>query len=186
MPFRVPDRQLTRRIPSAKGGACMRATSMSGADFLATWARARSALVACLAMTLLIVGAAARPVPPGTQPAPQGTTVDKDSVAEPGIRPSQASLRLASDTRPSRPVIGGDSPTAFISSTPLAGWARRAPTDARRTYATPVRGFAHPAHRPRGPPDQTGVIGHAAHRAGVVLLVSWNRGPVFRQGLHRA
>ena len=155
-------------------------------DFLATWARARSTLVACLAMTLLIVGAAARPVPPGTQPAPQGTTVDKSSVAEPGIRPSQASLRLVSDTRQSRPVIGGDSPTALISSTPLAGWARHTPIDAGRAYAAPVRGFAHPARRPRGPPDQTGVIGHAAHRASVVLLVSWNRGPVFQQGLHRA
>jgi hypothetical protein len=155
-------------------------------DFLATWARARSALVACLAMTLLIVGAAARPVPPGTQPAPQGTTVDKSSVTEPGIRPSQASLRLVSDTRPSRPVIGGDSPTALISSTPLAGWAPQSPINAKRAYAAPARDFAHPAHRPRGPPDQTGGIGHAAHRAGVVLLVSWNRGSVFQQGLHRA
>jgi hypothetical protein len=137
-------------------------------------------------MTLLIVGAAARPVPPGAQPAPRGTTIDKSSVAEPGIRPSQASLRLASDARPSRPVLGGDWPTVLVSSTPLAGCARCAPADTERAYAAPVRDLAYPAHRPRGPPDQAGVICHAAHYAGVVPLVSWNRGPIFRQGLHRA
>src|SRR5260221_7081685 len=120
---------------------------MSGTDFLVTWTRARSALVACLTMTLLIVGMAARPLPPGAQPAPQGAAIDKSSAAEPGIRPSQASLRLASDARPSRPVIGGDSPTVLVSPTSSVGWACHSSTDAERAYAAPVPDLAHSAHR---------------------------------------
>lgn len=121
---------------------------------VARWTRARSALVAFLAMTLLVVGATSRPVPLAPQTTPHGSTVDKSSAAEPGIRPGQTGLRVASDSRSSRPVLGGGSLDVLIFATPVALSVRPAASDPERARATPPRSLSRLSHRPRGPPNQ--------------------------------
>ena len=118
------------------------------------WTRARSALVALLAMTLLVVGATSRPAPLAPQAAPHGSSVDKSSAAEPGIRPGQIGLRIASESRSNRPVLGGGSLDASILAEPVALSARPAASDPERARATLPRSLSRLSHRPRGPPNQ--------------------------------
>jgi hypothetical protein len=121
---------------------------------VARWTRARSALVAFLAMTLLVVGATTRPVPLAPQAAPHGSTVDKSSTAKSGIRPGQTGLRVASASRSSRPLLGGGALDALILAAPVALSARPAASDPERAHATSPRSLSRFSHRPRGPPNR--------------------------------
>lgn len=161
---------------------------MTGRDVLTAWQRTRSALATCLLMTLIVIGGAGRlatPAPALDQPAPKGALVDGYAASEHGVRPGQAGVRLVPDLRQPHPAVDGGVPAAVIASPRIATWV-----GGGRGIDWPLLVVSPPtterfAHSPRGPPVPANVIDHAAHTAGMAPVVSWNRGPILRQGPHR-
>lgn len=161
---------------------------MTGRDVLTAWQRTRSALATCLLMTLIVIGGAGRlatPAPALDQPAPKGALVDGYAASEHGVRPGQAGVRLVPDLRQPHPAVDGGVPSALIASSPLVACAGGGRTIDRPLSVVSPQATERFAHAPRGPPVPANVIGHAGHTTGMALVVSWNRGPILRQGLHR-
>lgn len=162
--------------------------AVTGRDLWGRWQRTRSALAICLLMSLIVVGGAGRlvtPAPAFDQPAPKGVLVDGHAASEHGVRPGQAGLRLAPDLRPPHPALDGGSPSVLVASQPVTAWANSGRTTGWSRPAAPLPATERLAHAPRGPPVPANVVDPAGHSAGGALSVSWNRGPILRQGLHR-
>ena len=176
-------------LPAAQQLAtCNRIDAVNGRSILTEKARTRAAFVACLAATLIVVGALARLLasPFAVEPQfPSAAITNGFPVTELVIIPSKSVFRVQPDARRPIPALDGSSTAFFLAA--LENRIRAAEgTESQLDLAVIADGGMRPAHRPRAPPSHDENVDQPGHLARLMTVMSWNCGANLPKGLHRA